>query len=72
MRTVNISCDRCGKTIGGGDALFHRFDATQTNIPKYPIYEINMTPYETSNIDLCESCQAELYEWIHGAKEGSK
>lgn len=73
MRRVDVICDRCGKVIADKSATRgDGFDVIRAQNPRYSIYEINWTPYTTGSIDLCGNCQAELCEWIHGAKEDGK
>lgn len=53
-----FKCDRCGKEI-----IYH--PAQQTILPKYAISAM----YSASDIrmiDLCDKCQQNLTEWLHG------
>lgn len=54
-------CDRCGKLYEDNRVL------SQSEIEKgwwrYSIYK-DYHPYEETKIDLCESCQRALADWI--------
>lgn len=53
-----IKCDRCGKEI-----IYH--PAQQTILPKYAISAM-YSASDIRRIDLCDKCQQNLTEWLHG------